>query len=34
MHLDWLRSGVNKVNGPKVFDYDEIWKTVIETLQW
>lgn len=31
MHLDWLRSGVNKVNGPKVFDYDEIWKTVIET---
>lgn len=30
-HLDWIRRLVRKKSGPKVFDYDRIWKKAIAT---
>jgi len=29
--LDWIRTRVNQVKGPKVFDYDKIWEVAIKT---
>lgn len=31
LHIDWIRGEIKKVNGPQIFDYDEIWQTVIDT---
>lgn len=31
LHLDWIRTSANKVHGPKVFDYDTVWQTVLDT---
>lgn len=29
--LEWVVRGANRVKGPKIFDYDEIWHTILDT---
>lgn len=31
LRIDWIRTKMNKVKGPKIFDYDTTWKVLLET---
>lgn len=31
LRIDWIRERYNEAKGPKIFEYDEIWKTILST---
>ena len=31
LHLGWLLQSKNRISGPKIFDYDETWNTILKT---